>query len=97
MCSLIPRDNWKDGKVIRSTESYARWAKEIAKEQHAYFIDLNELVALKYEEMGADKVKPFFPVDHTHTNLDGAKVNTAIVIEQLKKITPGKLTKYMLK
>ncbi len=97
VCSPIPRNDWKDGKVIRSTESYARWAKEIAKEQHAYFIDLNELVALKYEEMGADKVKPFFPVDHTHTNLDGAKVNTAIVIEQLKKIKPGKLTKYMLK
>jgi rhamnogalacturonan acetylesterase len=97
VCSPIPRNDWKDGKVIRSSESYAKWAKQIADEQGAYFIDLNDLVALKYEEIGTDKVKLFFPVDHTHTNLDGAKLNTAIVIDQLKKIKPGKLTKYLLK
>jgi hypothetical protein len=36
MCSLIPRDNWKDGKVIRSADSYALWAKQIAEQEGAY-------------------------------------------------------------
>jgi len=40
-------------------------------------------------------VKPFFPGDHTHTDLNGAKLNAQIVMEQLQKINPGKLKKYM--
>lgn len=84
VCSPIPRNDWKDGKVARSTESYAKWAREVAQQEGAAFIDLNELVAKKYEEMGAESVKPFFPADHTHTNIDGAKLNAEIVIEALK-------------
>src|SRR6185369_2047982 len=56
VCSLIPRDNWKDGKVIRSADSYALWAKQIADQEGAYFIDLNELISVKYEIMGEEKV-----------------------------------------
>jgi lysophospholipase L1-like esterase len=95
VCSPIPRNDWKDGKVSRSSDSYSKWAEEIAKEQGAYFIDLNNLVALKYEEMGLEKVNSFFPADHTHTNLDGAKINTEIVINELKRINPGKIKKYL--
>lgn len=95
VCSPIPRNDWKEGKVNRSGDSYTKWAREIAMEQDAYFIDLNELVAATYEEIGAERVKLFFPVDHTHTNLDGAKLNTEIVIEAIKRIKPGKLKKYL--
>jgi lysophospholipase L1-like esterase len=95
VCSLVPRDQWKDGKVIRSDDSYGKWAREVAQAEGAYFIDLNNLVAARYEEMGVDKVKAFFPVDHTHTNIDGAKLNADIVVQQLKNIKPGKLHKYL--
>jgi len=95
VCSPIPRNDWKDGKVIRSKESYAGWAEQIAKEEGAYFIDLNDLIATKYEQLGAEAVKLFFPGDHTHTDINGAKLNAQIVMEQLKKINPGKLKKYM--
>jgi rhamnogalacturonan acetylesterase len=94
VCSPVPRNDWKDGKVIRSTDSYAKWAEQVAKEEGAYYINLNDLVALKYEEMGADKVKPFFPIDHTHTNIDGAKLNAEIVMNAINEIKPGKLNKY---
>ncbi|HEY6506326.1 MAG TPA: rhamnogalacturonan acetylesterase [Chitinophagaceae bacterium] len=96
VCSLVPRDNWKDGKVVRSADSYATWAEQVAKEEGAYFINLNELVAAKYEELGTEKVKAFFPVDHTHTNIDGAKLSAEIVVNALKEIKPGKLKKYIL-
>jgi len=95
VCSPIPRNDWKDGKVIRSTDTYAKWAKEVAEQEKAYFIDLNELVSLKYEAMGAEAVKAFFPVDVTHTDMDGAKVNRDIVISELKRINPGKIKKYL--
>jgi rhamnogalacturonan acetylesterase len=95
VCSPIPRNDWKDGKVARSNDSYAGWAQQVAKEEGAYFINLNDLVATKYEAMGADAVKPFFPGDHTHTDINGAKLNAQIVIDQLKKLSPGKLNKFM--
>ena len=95
VCSPIPRNDWKDGKVSRSKESYAGWAQQVAKEEGAYFVDLNDLVATKYEQMGAEAVKLFFPGDHTHTDISGAKLNAQIVMEQLKKLNPGKLKKYM--
>lgn len=95
VCSPIPRNDWKDGKVLRSSDSYSKWAEQVAKEEGAYFINLNEIVAAKYEQLGADAVKPFFPGDHTHTNIDGAKLNAEIVINALKEIKPGDLINYV--
>jgi lysophospholipase L1-like esterase len=97
VCSPIPRNDWKDGKVIRSAENgYTAWARQVAKEEGAYFIDLNELVATQYELLGAEKVKAFFPSDHTHTDIEGAKINVGIVVDQIKAIHPGKLASYLL-
>lgn len=96
VCSPIPRNDWKEGKVSRSTkDSYAKWAEEVAKSEGVAFINLNDLVATKYEALGADAVKPFFPGDHTHTNIDGAKMNAAIVVEQIKVVKPGNLSGYL--
>lgn len=97
VCSLVPRNSWKDGKVVRSADNYSLWAEQAAKEEGAFFINLNDLVAAEYEVMGIDAVKKFFPVDHTHTNIDGAKLNASIVISALKEIKPGRLKKYFSK
>lgn len=96
ICSLVPRNNWKEGKVSRSADSYALWAKQIAEQEGAFFIDLNELVAAEYEQMGMENVKTFFPADHTHTNKDGAILNAGIVAKVIAQIKPGKLYKYLL-
>lgn len=95
VCSPIPRNDWKDGKVSRSKDSYAGWAEQVAKEEGAYFIDLNDLIATKYEALGQDAVKAFFPGDHTHTDINGAKLNAQTVIDELKKINPDNLKKFM--
>ena len=55
VCSPVPRDNWKEDKVIRSTDSYAKWAREIAEQEKTFFIDLNDLVALRYEALGPEQ------------------------------------------
>jgi len=95
VCSPIPRNDWKEGKVSRSANSYSGWAEQVAKEEGAFFINLNELVAAKYEEMGTDAVKPFFPVDHTHTNREGAQLNAQIVSAKLKEMKIADLNKYL--
>lgn len=82
--SMIPRNEFKDGKVIRASEDYGKWAKEGAEEGGAFFIDLNAITADKYDRAGPDEVKKFFPGDHTHTNKAGAYVNAASVVEGLK-------------
>jgi len=69
----------------------------VAVAEGALFIDLNDIVASKYEGMGAEAVKPFFPVDHTHTNLDGAKLNASIVMEKLMQLGVPKLHKFIRK
>jgi lysophospholipase L1-like esterase len=95
ICSLVPRNNWKDGKVGRSSDSWALWTKQVAEQEGAYYIELNGLVADKYDVMGQDAVKLFFQADNTHTNNDGAKLNAEIVANELKRINPGKINKYM--
>jgi rhamnogalacturonan acetylesterase len=95
VCSPVPRNDWKEGKVSRSASSYAGWAKQVANEEGAYFIDLNELVAAKYESMGAEAVKAFFPGDHTHTNKEGAQLNAETVAGSLKEIKPAGLDQFL--
>lgn len=97
VCSPIPRNDWKEGKVVRSTGSYGTWAAQVAKAAGAYFIDLNQLTADKYDLSGPAAVAAYFPGDHTHTNGDGARVNAASVAEGLKGLKKCPLNKYLLK
>lgn len=95
VCSLIPRENWKNGKISRSADSWALWARQVAEEEGAAFIDLNSLVADQYDALGEEKVKGFFKGDHTHTNQEGALLNRDIVISQLKELNPGNIARYL--
>ena len=93
VCSPIPRDNWKDGKITRT--DYTAWAKQVADETGAYFIDLHERIAVTYEQMDTAKVNGFFPADHTHTNKEGAELNAVKVVEGIKDLKKCKLKKYL--
>ena len=94
VCSLIPRNIWKDGKVVRSADSYAGWAAQVAADAGVAFIDLNEIIARRYDTMGPDAVKALFPGDHTHTNRQGAEINAECVIFGLKALKPDPLRGY---
>jgi rhamnogalacturonan acetylesterase len=95
VCSLIPRNIWKDNKVIRATNDYGKWAAEAARQGGALFIDLNQIIADKYDALGADKVLEYFPGDHTHTNAAGAKLNAACVVEGIKGLKDCPLASYL--
>ncbi|TAL04075.1 MAG: rhamnogalacturonan acetylesterase [Verrucomicrobia bacterium] len=96
VCSLIPRNDWTDGKVRRAGNSHGKWAKEAAETSGTFFIDLNNLIADRYDKLGQDAVKPFFPTEHTHTGWDGAVMNAECVVEGIKNLKDGKLGSFLL-
>jgi lysophospholipase L1-like esterase len=95
ICSPIPRNQWKQNKVIRSVDSYGQWAEKVAKQENVGFIDLNRLVADYYDQVGEKQVNTFFPSDHTHTNLEGARKNAEIVAKTIEKLPNNKLKQYL--
>jgi len=93
VCSLVPREKWVNGKVNREIE-YVNWAGEVAKQEGAYYINLNQLIVQKWEQIGPDSVKTFFTGDHTHTNKKGAELNASCVTEGLRSIKDCPLNKF---
>lgn len=92
--SPVPRNKFNDkGKIEK--DQYGAWAKEVAQQTGAYFIDLNTMVIEKYEKIGAEKVKAFFPKDHTHTNKEGAILNAELVSIGIKNLKDCKLRNYL--
>ena len=95
ICSMIPRNEFVDGKVKRANNDFGKWAQEAAASEGTFFIDLNKITADKYDVLGPDEVKKFFPGDHTHTNEEGAKVNAASVAEGIRLLKDLKLNNYL--
>lgn len=92
--SPVPRNKFDDkGKIGK--DQYGIWAKEVAQQTDAYFLDLNTMVIEKYEKMGAEKVKDYFPKDHTHTNEAGAIFNAELVAKAIKDLKKCELRKYL--
>ncbi len=95
VCSPVPRKTWQDGKVARSKDSYAGWARQVAKEEGVAFVDLNERIATRYEALGEAKVEALFADAHTHTSRAGAELNAAIVAEAVREEGGTELGKFL--
>lgn len=91
--SLIPRKTWDGNRIHR--EDYVSWACEAAAQTHTLYVNLNEIIARQYEQMGPDAVEPLFADPHTHTALAGAQLNAKSVIEGLKGLRCDPLKKYL--
>ena len=96
VCSLIPRKIWKDGKVVRNKDTYAGWAEQVAQDEKVPFVNLNEIIATKYDALGANKVEPLFADPHTHTSEAGAELNAQCVVEGLKALPDDPLAPYLI-
>ncbi len=80
--SPVPRKIWTaHHKVARASADYGLWARDAARRAGAPFIDLNDLVARRYEAMGQTAVEPLFADEHTHTTAAGADLNAECVCE----------------
>jgi hypothetical protein len=88
ICSQIPRNIWSEGKVGRAVGTFGGWARDAAKASGAWFVDLNEIIAKRYDELGEETVRSefFTATDHTHTTMAGAALNAACVAEGIREI-----------
>lgn len=95
ICSMIPHNRWKNGMAVRDKDSFAGWAEEAAKAEDAPFLDINEIIARRYDQMGEEAVKPLFIVGAgPHTSMAGAETNAACVVAALKGLKENPLGKY---
>lgn len=95
VCSLIPHNRWKNGRAVRDKDNYAGWAGEVAQATHAPFLDINEIIARRYDELGQKKVKPLFIVGAgPHTSMAGAQTNATCVVAALKGLKQNPLAPY---
>jgi lysophospholipase L1-like esterase len=100
LLSLTIRQRWQGGKVERASGKYSQWTAELAKSEGVAFIDLSTMIADRYEELGEEKVKAFFPKDYVHTGPQGAEVSAALVVAGLKGLPTnpfGKVEPYSAK
>ncbi|HEX7469176.1 MAG TPA: GDSL-type esterase/lipase family protein [Verrucomicrobiae bacterium] len=97
VCSLIPRNSWRNGRAARSNgEDAGGWAGQAAKSVNAPFIDINEIIARKYDELGQEKVNALFVAGAgPHTSLAGAELNAECVVAGLKGLAENPLAKYL--
>lgn len=99
--SLAPKEKDSVGNVIerrivkRADKDFGKWAKEVAASEGVFFIDLNGITADKYDKLGPDEIKKLFEKDHTHTNVEGARINAASVAEGIRLLKELKLNKYL--
>jgi rhamnogalacturonan acetylesterase len=51
--SLVPRNSWKDGKVVRSSgNNYGGWSQQISQATETTFVDHNEIIAEGLDALG---------------------------------------------
>jgi len=94
LCTLIPRKTWVDGKIARNELDYAGWAAEVAGSEKVPLVDLNDIIARRYDALGPDKVEPLFADPHTHTSRAGAELNAECVIAGLKGLPVNPLAPF---
>ncbi|HSU31448.1 MAG TPA: GDSL-type esterase/lipase family protein [Bryobacteraceae bacterium] len=95
VCSMIPRKLWNNGKIVRNADDYAGWAREVAKAEGAPFVDLNNIIAERYDSMAPEAVNPLFGDPHTHTTREGAELNAESVVAGLKELKNDPVAPYL--
>lgn len=99
VCSTVPTNNWKDGKLIRGEKGFAEWAMQVAKQEQVLSIDLNSKIADVYDSEGEMAVteKYHIATDKVHTTELGAILNASIVAKAIDEFGKCGLKKYLLK
>jgi lysophospholipase L1-like esterase len=86
--SPVPRNNWNSDGTIARSDDYTQWAAEVARAEGVPFLDLNKIVADRYDAAGRPFVSHsyFGRADRTHTTPLGAIVNAACVVQGLEQL-----------
>lgn len=83
--SMTARNVWSGGRVERENR-FCTLAEEAAVQTGAGFIPFRQMAADQYDLLGPIRVSRLHPLDHTHTNAQGAFLNAAVVVSGLKAL-----------
>jgi lysophospholipase L1-like esterase len=100
LVSPIPRNNVKNGKIIRNSDNYGGWTRQVSESERVPFIDLNEMSASALDKILAKKGQSeidtvYYKGDHTHTSLKGARLNAKKVVEAIRHLDNCNLKDYL--
>ena len=65
----------EDGRIVRKTQTFTKWAREVAAELGVPFVDLEDISACKFESYSPFKAAAMFYGDNIHTSAEGALEN----------------------
>ena len=94
LCSPTPHRDWQAGHIRQSAETYAGWAQAIAIQQRVPFLNLNRILADRYDSLGETAAAPLFNSPGTNTNQAGAEASARIIIGAIKGLRPDPLLGY---
>ncbi|MDP4188365.1 MAG: rhamnogalacturonan acetylesterase, partial [Bacteroidota bacterium] len=99
VCSSVPKNEWKAGKLIRNEFGFCEWAINVAKQEGSYYIDLNSMIADVYDKEGQTAVTQKYHIvkDHVHTITAGAVLNASLVAKGIKGLKNCNLKNYLKK
>jgi lysophospholipase L1-like esterase len=95
VCSLVPRNTWHEGKIVRPEHSHADWARAVAESEQVPFLDLNNLIANRYDALGEEKTTALFADKRVHTNWVGAELNAKVVADGLRALPKNPVAEFM--
>lgn len=96
LVSLTPRNEWPGGKIERRNDSFGQWYREVVEQTGVEFVDLHNISADAFDELGRDASAEYFKKDHTHTSKKGARLNAQSIAKGLRQ-NKSKLAKYLRK
>ena len=94
LVSLTPRNEWPGGKIERRNDSFGKWYREVVAETAVDFVDLHNITADALDRIGQEGAKAYYNRDHTHTSLQGARLNAQGIAKGLRQ-TGSPLVQYL--
>lgn len=95
LASPVPRNEWTDGKMIRGFGGYVQWASETAAATDTPFLDLNRLVADRFDALGEEAAAQHY-ADGTHTTGIGARLVAGAAAEGIRGLKDCPLADMLL-
>ncbi|KAF4438658.1 Rhamnogalacturonan acetylesterase [Fusarium acutatum] len=80
---MVNRNYWT-GNTLQSKWPFADYAEAVAKAAGVEYINHTNYSVALFQVMGPTKAKTYYPNDNTHTNWDGAKLNTQTFVQAVK-------------
>jgi lysophospholipase L1-like esterase len=95
LCTLVPRNNWTNGKITRTPDTHADWTRAVGKAENVGVVDLNEQIAVRYDALGQEATTALFADKTTHTTWAGAELSAQVVVEGLRALPKNPVAAFL--